>query len=102
MGKRRRPFVCEGPDGEMLAHGVLYDDGNVQLFWRKSIQWTAEQHHSIAAVFGIDGITCVRLVDTPPETPCDFRMQITKFTLYPRDAPPPTTHTNPLRCDENA
>lgn len=69
MQKRRRPFVGEDADGKLLAHGILYDDGNVQVLWRRSIGWTGEQYHSISQIFGLDDIRGIRLVDTPPTTP---------------------------------
>ena len=38
---------------DLVAHGVLYDEGNVQVLWRKDVGWTAEQYANIAQVFGI-------------------------------------------------
>ena len=67
MHKKRQPFVVENVRGELMAMGVLYDDGNVQLNWRKSLGWTAEQMHSIEKVFYCEvGVTCVCLVDELP------------------------------------
>ena len=67
MKKRRRPFVVEDFVGTLVAMGVLYDDGNVQVLWRKSLGWTGEQYHSIAQMFGIEEAACaIRLV---PELP---------------------------------
>ena len=60
--KRRRAFKVyrKIPDYlsimgrfEIFAEGVLYDEGNVQVLWRKDVGWTAEQYDSIAQVFGI-------------------------------------------------
>lgn len=65
--KRRQWFQCEGADGGILAFGVLYADGNVQLTWRRTIGYSAEQHHSIAQMFGVEeGVRAVRLVDGIP------------------------------------
>lgn len=67
MEKRRRHFVVEDSAETILAMGTLYDDGNVQVLWRKSIGWAGEQYHSIAQMFGIEETACtVRLV---PELP---------------------------------
>lgn len=67
MAKRRRPFVVEDFVGTLVAMGVLYDDGNVQVLWRKSLGYTGEQYHSIAQMFGIEEAACaIRLV---PELP---------------------------------
>ena len=35
--KRKRPLVVENGERELLAMGVLYDDGNCQINWRKSL-----------------------------------------------------------------
>ena len=38
---------------DMVAHGVLYDEGNVQVLWRKDMGYTtftAEQYANIAQV----------------------------------------------------
>ena len=60
--KRRQHFQVEDSHGELLAFGVLYDEENVQLAWRKSVGWTQEQHASIAKMFGIEeGVECIRL-----------------------------------------
>ena len=67
MTKRRRPFQCEDDSGDILAFGVLYDDGNVQVNWRDSIGWTAEQFHSVEKMLYVEeGVTCIRLVDKLP------------------------------------
>ena len=68
MQKRRRPFVVEDYIGTLLAMGVLYDDGNVQVLWRISLGWTGEQYHSIAQMLGIEEDACtIRLVPELPE-----------------------------------
>ena len=62
--KRRQPFEVRNNNNELLAFGVYYDDDNVQVFWRKTLGWTAEQHHSIAKMFSVEkGATIVKLVD---------------------------------------
>ena len=66
--KRRQPFEVRNDAGELLSMGVLYNDGNCQIFWRKSLGWAGEQHHSIANMFGIEeGATTVSLVDELPK-----------------------------------
>lgn len=68
MDKRRQMFVVESGNAEVLAKGVLYDDGNIQILWRKSLGWTGEQHHSIEKALLCEvGATCIRLVDEFPE-----------------------------------
>ena len=68
--KRRQPFEVRNASEELLGYGLLYDDGNVQILWRRSIGWTAEQLHSIEKVFGIEeGATVVRVVETLPAPP---------------------------------
>ena len=68
MDKGRQMFIVESGDGEVLAKGVLYDDGNIQILWRKSIGWTGEQHYSIERALWCEvGATCIRLVDEFPE-----------------------------------
>ena len=67
MEKRRQPFEVRDANRQLLAIGVLYDDGNVQVYWRKSLGWTGEQHSSIANMFGIEaGANTVSLVETLP------------------------------------
>ena len=57
MNKRRRIFKIyrENNDGRkhLVAHGVLYDEGNVQVLWRKDIGHTAEQYANIGQTFGL-------------------------------------------------
>lgn len=50
--KRRRVFKVYRQQTE-VAHGILYDEGNVQVLWRKDIGYTAEQYANISQVFGI-------------------------------------------------
>ena len=65
--KRRQPFEVRSDGGELLAFGVYYRDGNVQVLWQKSIGWTGIQAHSIANMFGVEeGATVVALVETLP------------------------------------
>ena len=67
--KRRRVFnVYCGADalvrGDRFAHGVLYDEGNVQVLWRKDVGWCAEQHANLYSVFGlVDGANIVEILD---------------------------------------
>ena len=51
--KRRRYFHLESAAGERLASGVLYDEGNVQVLWRKDRGWTGEQYASIHLVLDL-------------------------------------------------
>ena len=48
--KRRTPIHLEDADGNCLAHGIRYGQSNVQIHWRRSIGWCAEQFHSIDPV----------------------------------------------------
>ena len=71
--KRRQPFEVRNAAGKLLAMGVYYRDGNVQVLWRKSLGWTGEQHHSIANMFSVEeGATMVRLVDKLPKPPLNL------------------------------
>ena len=67
MDKRRQPLVVEDSHGNLLAMGVLYNDGNVQIFWRRSLGWTGEQWNGLQNLLWIEGgATTLRLV---PELP---------------------------------
>ena len=67
--KRRRFFHLEDADGKKFAHGVLYDEGNVQVLWRIDRGYTAEQYASLNLVLDLmPGITVLRLEDTAPES----------------------------------
>lgn len=69
MEKQRQNFICEDEQGFILAFGVLYREGNVQIYWRHSLGWTMEQHHSIANVLYIEqGIRTLRFDDSPLPT----------------------------------
>ena len=71
--KRRQPFGVWSTKSELLAMGVLYDDGNVQVLWRKSLGWTGEQFHSIAQMFGVEsGARVVAFTERLPTPPMDF------------------------------
>ena len=60
--KRRRYFQVEDADGKRLAHGILYDEGNVQVLWRDDSGHTAEQYASINLVLDlVPGIAVLRL-----------------------------------------
>ena len=63
--KRRRIFHLENADGKKLAHGVLYDEGNVQVLWRIDCGYTAEQYASLNLILDlIPGVTVLRLEDS--------------------------------------
>ena len=53
MNKRRVKWQLEDADGNKLAEGVLYDEGNVQVLWRVDVGWTAEQYASIRQIIGL-------------------------------------------------
>ena len=47
---------------DMVAHGVLYDEGNVQVLWRKDMGFTAEQYDKIGQVYGIvEGANTIKI-----------------------------------------
>ena len=63
--KRRRQFQLEDANGEKLATGVLYNEGNVQVLWRADIGWTGEQYSSLTPLLDLmPGIAVLRLIDT--------------------------------------
>ena len=63
--KHRRYFHLENADGEKLAYGVLYDEGNVQVLWRKDYGYTAEQYSSLTPVLGLmPNIALLRFEDS--------------------------------------
>ena len=63
--KRRRTFQLEDKNGNILATGVLYDEGNVQVLWRIDCGYTAEQYASINPIIDLmPSITVLRLQDT--------------------------------------
>ena len=51
--KRRVEWQLEDVDGNILASGVLYDEGNVQVFWRADVDFTAEQYASAVHLLGL-------------------------------------------------
>ena len=76
--KRRQPFQVESATGDLLAFGLLYDEGNCQVLWRNSIGYTAEQYHSITGMFGIEiGATVVRIIDKLPDSKTVNKRMIT-------------------------
>lgn len=63
--KRRRTFQLEDNNGNVLAIGVLYDEGNVQVLWRVDCGYTAEQYASINPILDLmPGIVVLRLEET--------------------------------------
>ena len=70
--KRRRLFHLEDADGNKFAHGVLYDEGNVQVLWRVDRGYTAEQYASLNLVLDLmPGVTVLRLEAAEPESEKD-------------------------------
>lgn len=60
--KRRVEWQLEGIDGNILASGVLYDEGNVQVLWRVDQGYTAEQYASASYLFGLlPGVAVLRV-----------------------------------------
>ncbi len=63
--KRRRYFHLENTEGERLAYGVLYNEGNVQVLWRADHGYAAEQYSSLTPVLGLmPNIALLRFEDT--------------------------------------
>lgn len=61
--KRRREFQLEDEQGNKLATGVLYNEGNVQVLWRLDKGYTAEQYAFLNPVLDLmPGITTFRLM----------------------------------------
>jgi len=61
--KRRREFQLEDKQGNKLATGVLYNEGNVQVLWRVDQGYTAEQYASINLILELmPGITTFRFI----------------------------------------
>lgn len=61
--KRRCEFQLEDEQGNKLATGVLYDEGNVQVLWRVDKGYTAEQYAFLNPVLNLmPGITTFRLM----------------------------------------
>ena len=67
--KRRRLFHLEDAEGKKLAHGVLYDEGNVQVLWRIDRGYTAEQYASLNLILDLmPGVRALRLEKTEPKS----------------------------------
>ena len=63
--KRRRTFQLEDDNGNILATGIIYDEGNVQVLWRIDCGYTAEQYASINPILDLmPGIVVLRLQET--------------------------------------
>ncbi len=63
--KRRRSFQLEDEKGNIVATGVIYDEGNVQVLWRVDRGYTAEQYASINPILDLmPGIVVLRIQDT--------------------------------------
>ena len=60
--KRRIEWQLEDADGNKLAEGVLYDEGNVQVLWRKDVGYTAEQYNSLRQIlFLMPGVANLKI-----------------------------------------
>ena len=83
--KERRHIEVQDINERLLAFGVLYQEGNVQLHWRTSIGWTAEQFQSIAPLLGIEPNACILIVtDSERRKHCvDTVHAITDKTVVP-------------------
>ena len=53
MNKKRRPFTLRNAYGIIIAEGIVYDQGNVQVLWRKDLGWGGEQYNSLHNVLNI-------------------------------------------------
>ncbi len=63
--KRRRCFQLEDAEGNKLATGVIYDEGNVQVLWRVDYGYTAEQYASLNPILDLlPGVIVLRLTDS--------------------------------------
>lgn len=63
--KRRRCFQLEDNNGNILASGVIYDEGNVQILWRVDCGYTAEQYAALNPILDLmPGVVLLRLTDT--------------------------------------
>ena len=51
--KKRRPFSLRNKYGVMVATGVVYDQGNVQVLWRKDLGWGGEQYQTTANILNL-------------------------------------------------
>ena len=52
-GKVRRPFTLRDVDNEVLARGVVYEQGNVQVLWRTDLGWGGEQYNTTANILDL-------------------------------------------------
>lgn len=70
--KRRRSFQLEDQKGNILASGVIYDEGNVQVLWRVDCGYTAEQYASLNPILDLmPGVVLLRLTDPDTNEACD-------------------------------
>ena len=51
--KRRRRFSLRNKFGDIIAHGVIYDQGNVQVLWRQDTGWGGEQIQTTANLLNL-------------------------------------------------
>ena len=51
--KRRRPFTLRNAHGIIIAEGIVYDQGNVQILWSKIHGWTGQQYQTTANVLDL-------------------------------------------------
>ena len=60
--KVRQDFTIENDNGKVVAKGVRYREGNVQILWREDTGYTGEQYANIGNTFGIvPGANVIRL-----------------------------------------
>ena len=71
--KRRRCFQLEDDKGNILASGVIYDEGNVQVLWRVDCGYTAEQYASLNPILDLmSGVVLLRLIESDPNGAADL------------------------------
>ena len=51
--KPRIPFVVTDDDGALWASGNLYEEGNIQVLWRKDIGFCGQQFSNISYAFDL-------------------------------------------------
>ena len=68
--KVRRRIELKNEASELVASGVLYTEGNVQILWRQDIGDTGEQFNTIANLIGLCDAVSIH-VDPCPDVKQD-------------------------------